>query len=230
MKKMWVILLIVFPLISHGASSIFSTVCTPIHIATATIEFTIDDKKIDGKINIPFFFDSKNKNIVKWLNLLIWDTVDSLVGSNLGSIKGWFEEEEPPYPRFFIKGTYKVFSMKHLMSIVLDVRAYTGGAGGILMRKSITVDFNKQRILRLQDILSHNTIEKIRRKIIEEIKKEPMKYINEAIERVKNHPLEYNFYFKKEDVIVIYFRKYEIAPGYRGILEFKIPLSELENF
>lgn len=40
---------------------------------------------------------------------------------------------------------------------------------------------------------------------------------------------EQNFYIKENEALIIVFDKYEVAPGYMGIIEFAIPLEVLEN-
>ncbi len=118
----------------------------------------------------------------------------------------------------------------NFLSMYIDYYTYTGGAHGNLTRMPFVYDREGNKYENLEDILSPETtiadveveINKQMKKIIEE--NGPMFYKDTfAFEDLYTPP----YFYIKDNILVIYFQTYEIAPHAAGIQEFPMPAGFL---
>lgn len=126
---------------------------------------------------------------------------------------------------------YKVtYNKNNILSIVLTIYQYTGGAHGSTTEVAYNFDTNTGKIGVLEDFFGEDKDyrTKILKEIREDISKEPQNYFIETINNLNGIPYNQNFYLEDEDVVV-YFDEYEIAPYAAGIPEFKIPYAKFKS-
>jgi hypothetical protein len=126
---------------------------------------------------------------------------------------------------------YKVtYNKNNILSIVLTIYQYTGGAHGSTTQVAYNFDTNTGKIGVLEDFFGEDKDyrSKILKEIRAEISKEPQNYFIETINNLNGIAYNQNFYLEDE-AVVVYFDEYEIAPYAAGIPEFRIPYSKFKN-
>ncbi len=129
--------------------------------------------------------------------------------------------------KYIANSDYKVtYNKGNILSIIVDLYSYTGGAHGNTTRISYNFDLNTGNIGTIRDFVGQdvNYNEKIINYIKNEINKNPNMYFKEAITSLNAIPYNQSFYLT-DSGIVIYFQEYAIAPYVAGISEFKIPFT-----
>lgn len=101
-----------------------------------------------------------------------------------------------------------------------------------------TIDKEKEILITLPSLFKDDSYlelisNNIREQMIEEMKADDgvSYFTNEESNEVDFHRIDkgQNFYINSEHKLVISFNKYEVAPGYMGIVEFTIPTDILSN-
>ncbi|MFW6148876.1 MAG: DUF3298 domain-containing protein, partial [Atribacterota bacterium] len=123
---------------------------------------------------------------------------------------------------------YKIgLNNDNCLSFYVEYYRFTGGAHGMTERKSFTYDLRTGLKLSLSDIFAKNVdyekviLEEINSVIKEELEDDPHLYFEDHLDS-----LDYNKgFYLTGDELVIYFQLYEIAPYYKGIIEFPIDRS-----
>lgn len=142
--------------------------------------------------------------------------------------KEYFETSGKEKPRF----PYEIYSKytvtnnsKNIMSLYNDYYQYSGGAHGITIRTSYTVDKEKENLLLLKDLFvsGYDYKDVINKEIKSQISKEPENYFDSG-SQFKGVNDNQGFYIKDNN-LVIYYQLYDIAPYVFGIPEFRIPLG-----
>jgi len=117
-----------------------------------------------------------------------------------------------------------------MLSFTIDYYQYTGGAHGMTVRRAYNIDQSTGQELALKDLFIDNydyaniIDEEIGRRIAAD---ESGMYFEDP--NGFNGISENQNYYLQNGNLVIYFGQYEIAPYAAGILEFRIPLSSLQD-
>lgn len=123
---------------------------------------------------------------------------------------------------------YEIKSKNDILSIVINSDTYLGGAHGITEKHYYNIDTKENKALKLSDLFKENTDYKkiinteISRQIKEQMKDKTILYFEDE-EGFKSINDEQTFYLDECGNLIITFDRYEIAPGYMGHPEFKIP-------
>ena len=186
-------------------------------------------KKSDMQVLIPRIKKGADTEVLNKVNALLdkkvtdsmkdyQDLVKDISGQNLGEgIKN----------RAFYSSYAVKINKNDLFSINLDGYQYTGGAHGIRWRTSITTDLRTGKVLSLGDLFKpgSNYQEVLGQKIRAQITR-----YGEGASAVdfKGVSDNTNFYIT-EEVLVIYYQPYEIAPYVYGLPEFLIAIEDIED-
>lgn len=119
------------------------------------------------------------------------------------------------------------------LSFTMTYYTYTGGANGMTIINDFNIDKKANSTFHLKDLFKEGidykeVINKEVAKQIELRTKDEDKYFFEGKMGFQGIKDEQNFYLT-DDKVVIFFEKYEIAPGAMGIPEFEISLDSLKD-
>lgn len=131
----------------------------------------------------------------------------------------------PTFP-YEINSKYNITTnSNYIFSLYNDYYEFLGGAHGMTIRTSYTIDKEKESLLSLKDlfILGYDYKDIINKDIKNQINKNPEIYFDSGSE-FKGINENQGFYIE-DDNLVIYYQLYDIAPYVAGIPEFKIPLQ-----
>lgn len=205
---------------------------TLFEVATATVEATVDTLELS--IKVPYVFGYSNFVVEKWLNNLIWENTSGFVRETLEqiveSLKAVAEtgSKASAYRGVaYVRG--KIFAAsKRCMSVVLEFYAYVPPAAhGSVEKRSFNIDLERGVLRDFYDLFSRDQEKIIKKNIIKRIEEKPQRFFSEAVKIVEGYHFRDNFYLD-EDAVIVFFKKYEISPGYVGVPEFRIPFSELD--
>lgn len=201
-------------------------------VATAAVEATVDT--LEPSIKVPYVFGYSNFVVEKWLNSLIWENTSGFVRETLEqTVKSLKAVEETGGDASayrgvaYVRGEIFAASKKYL-SVVLEFYAYVPPAAhGSVEKRSFNVDLERGVFQDFYELFSRDQEKIIKKNIIKRIEKEPQRFFSEAVKIVEGYRFRDNFYLD-EDAVVVFFKEYEISPGYVGVPEFRIPFSELD--
>jgi hypothetical protein len=126
---------------------------------------------------------------------------------------------------------------------ILSIGRYvvnTVGSSSTTMKYD-TIDKEKKILITLPSLFKDDTYidiisENIKKQMIEQYKADNQKFYwvegieqSASMELFERIPKEQNFYINTEGKLVISFDKYEVAPGYMGVVEFVIPTEILSD-
>ena len=132
----------------------------------------------------------------------------------------------PEFP-FEVYSRYKITKDNNsIVSLYNDYYEFLGGAHGLTIRTSYTVDKDQEKMLNLSDlfVLGYDYKSVINNEIKKQIGDNPEKYF-ESADKFKGISDNQGYYID-DDSVVIYYQQYDIAPYVAGIPEFKIPISK----
>lgn len=113
------------------------------------------------------------------------------------------------------------YNQDQLLSLIWLFYQYTGGAHGGIVQKSINLDLNANKPLKLEDVVLHeNALEIILAEINRQIAENPEWYFQDQLPVAFIN--EEDFYITDAG-LVIFYQQYDIAPYATGICEFVIP-------
>src|SRR5699024_7934302 len=185
------------------------------------------------RLDIPTFTNINNKELQKQLNQQIAKEIltfkhnifkEAKNASILADQNGWTFR---PYEAVV---TYKTTYNKHgILSFVLSYYQFTGGAHGLETWKSYNISLCKGSCITSKDLSKYNKNYQqiIKQEIIRQIRKKQDIYFPDAEQKVLDTK-DFLFYIS-ENVLVVYFPLYEIAPYSSGIQTFTIPFSLLRT-
>lgn len=188
------------------------------------------NKYMQWNLTIPQIKELKDRKVERSINKQFRNDVNSFKREVLAQAKEAYNESQEtgyPYRLFEAYTEYKVHLLNpKVLSLTIDMYQYTGGAHGMTFRKAYNYNLKTGKQLAYQDIFKECVDYKsiIVNHIIEQIKKNPQDYFDDAAGTVKGFTDEQPFYMTKEG-IVVYYGLYEIAPYAGGIKEFLIPVS-----
>lgn len=179
-------------------------------------------------IKIPQLVNGNDEKKINLINNVINRGILTKVEEAEKTSKEYFGvlgQEEPTFP-YEIYSKYTITEDNSLLlSLYNDYYEYLGGAHGMTIRTSYTIDKDKESLITLKELFvqgyPYNDI--INKKIMEEISKNPENYFDSG-NIFKGISENQTFYIKGDD-LVIYYQLYDIAPYVFGIPEFKIPLK-----
>ncbi|MCE5221168.1 MAG: DUF3298 and DUF4163 domain-containing protein [Clostridium sp.] len=179
-------------------------------------------------IKIPQLVNGNDEKKINLINNVINRGILTKVEEAEKTSKEYFGvlgQEKPTFP-YEIYSKYTITEDNSLLlSLYNDYYEYLGGAHGMTIRTSYTIDKDKESLITLKELFvqgyPYNDI--INKKVMEEISKNPENYFD-AGNVFKGISENQTFYIKGDD-LVIYYQLYDIAPYVFGIPEFKIPLK-----
>lgn len=186
------------------------------------LDYLKEDIKIPQLINGS---DEKNINLI---NDVINNNILPKVEEAEKTSKEYFGsqgQEKPTFP-YEIYSRYTITQDNNLLlSLYNDYYEYLGGAHGITIRTSYTIDKEKESLLTLKELFvpGYSYSDIINKKIKEEIIKNPDNYFDSG--KAFNGINENQSFYIEGDNLVIYYQLYDIAPYVFGFPEFKIPLK-----
>ncbi|AOR22501.1 DUF3298 and DUF4163 domain-containing protein [Clostridium taeniosporum] len=231
----------------HLVSNVLSIFLIPIILSQSYPQFMFINNRIKNDNNLKIVEKSINKNL-DYLKediriLQIQGGKDRKKINNINSkiksdIINRVSEAEKISEEYFkdinIKPTfpYEIISKyvierddDEILSFYNDYYEFLGGAHGMTIRTSYTIDKNKEEFIKLNDLFKsgYDYLSIINKEIKKQIESHPEDYFDLGKE-FKGINNEQNFYLDKNNII-IYYQLYEIAPYVYGIPEFKIPIS-----
>lgn len=175
------------------------------------------DKKLEYKLNNDFEKEGK-KLYEDFLEEMKELKADKVQGHSL--VESWYET---------------LTNNEDLLSIVVYTH-YTQGSSNTI-RKIYNIDKRNETVLSLEgmfknndyiDVISQNIKEQMR----ENMKKDKNKHywLDDEIAEMNFKSIDKNqdFYINENGELVICFDKYDVAPGYMGLVEFTIPSNIIE--
>ncbi|AQR93059.1 DUF3298 and DUF4163 domain-containing protein [Clostridium saccharoperbutylacetonicum] len=201
-----------------------------IKLVEKSIEKNSDYLKED--IKIPQFIGGNDEKRVNIINNTINDDILPKINDAEKTAKEYFGkigQEKPTFP-------YEIFSRytvsednNKVLSLFNDYYEYLGGAHGMTIRSSYTIDKSTENLLFLKDLFApgYNYMDIINKEIKREIKENPQNYFDSGnvFKGIKENQ---NFYIQDGE-LVIYYQLYELAPYVFGFPEFKIPLKVFDS-
>lgn len=189
------------------------------------------DSLVSGTIKIPQFFEMENLAVERYINEEQYREASyfvDLLFKQAEENKKEFEKQGWEFRNFEVATDYKIGLINDkCMSFYVDYYRFTGGAHGMTERKSFNYDLRTGVRLSLSDMFSKNVdyekviLEEINSVIKKELEEDPHVYFQDQLDT-----LNYNKgFYLTENELIIYFQLYEIAPYYRGIVEFHIDRS-----
>jgi hypothetical protein len=207
-----------------------------VNVLTFT-EYTVDEPTYKANLKVPAVKNLKNKDLEQSLN------------------KKYLEENKKLYDQF-MKETESVkkdsgahlgidsgYEVKTDNEDILSIERYVvnTAASSSTTMKFDTIDKKKEILLSLPILFKDKSYVKIISENIKEQMKEQMKKDGSKVYWIPEANLDYsidpfvsikdnqNFYINKDHKLVISFDKYEVAPGYMGVVEFTIPTDVLSK-
>lgn len=200
-------------------------------------EYTYDDGKHNADIKVPSIEGLENK-----------DLQNSLNEKYLAENKKLYEEFEADMEEIKQNGDGHLgvdsgYEVKTDTDKILSVARYvvnTVGSSSTTMKYD-TIDKENEILITLPSLFKDTSYvdvisENIKEQMIEQNKADEGKNywvdgienegITEMFEKISD---EQNFYITSEGKLVISFDKYEVAPGYMGIVEFEIPTDAISD-
>lgn len=200
-------------------------------------EYTVNESTYNAEIKVPSVSNLKNKELERSLNQKYLQENKQLYDEFTKEME---EMKKKNGGHLGIESSYEV---KTDTSSILSIGRYTVNTVGSssTTMKYDTIDKKKEVLLTLPilfkdqsyiDVISEN----IKQQMKDQMKADPNKiyWIRNAGVENPIDPFEkinenQNFYINKDNKLVISFNKYDVAPGYMGIVEFVIPTEILSN-
>lgn len=207
-----------------------------VNVLTFT-EYTVDEPTYKADLKVPAVNNLKNKDLEQSLN------------------KKYLDENKKLYDQF-MKETESVkkdsgahlgidsgYEVKTDNEDILSIERYVvnTAASSSTTMKFDTIDKKKEILLSLPILFKDKSYVKIISENIKEQMKDQMKKDESKVYWIPEANLDYsidpfvnikenqNFYINKDHKLVISFDKYEVAPGYMGVVEFTIPTDVLSK-
>lgn len=184
-----------------------------------TKEIKFKDKDINIDLKIPVIEDMADKKIQSAINAEMKKTIMDFKNSILSQAK---KDKNKRYPYDAVSTYYVHYNKNNILSIVLELYSFTGGAHGMTYRVPFNIDLKTGKHLALKDIFKDrvNYKEIIDREISKKIaESEDSIFFKDAFKGITENQL----FYIKPGALVIYFPLYEIAPYVAGFPEFEIP-------
>jgi hypothetical protein len=201
------------------------------------VEYKVDDEKHQAKIKVPAISNLKDKNLEQSLN-------DKYLSENKQLYQEFMQEVETLKKQGDGQlGVESGYVVKTDNEGILAIGRYvvnTVGSSSTTFKYD-TIDKKNQVLLTLPIIFKNqNYLETISENIKDQMKqqmKEDKSKVYWILDAGVENPIDpfekitpnQNFYINADNKLVISFDKYEVAPGYMGVLEFIIPTEVLSD-
>lgn len=117
---------------------------------------------------------------------------------------------------------YDVTTGNGILSIILNIKKFTGGSYEVEELKSYNLDIKNNKLVTLDEILTEKEYKRMKNYLRKKIRDSKEQYYVEKINSKDN----FNFYCNDEK-IVVYFGMNEIGPYTVGVPKIEIPLDEI---
>ncbi|MDM5326221.1 RsiV family protein [Neobacillus sp. CF12] len=199
------------------------------------VEYKVDDEKHHANIKVPSISNLKDKDLEKSLNEKYLKENKQLYQEFLQEVESLQKQGDGHI------GVESGYVIKTDNEKILSIGRYvvdTVGSSSTTFKYD-TIDKKKHLILTLPILFENqNYIEKISENIKDQMKqqmKEDKTKVYWILDAGVENPIDpfekitanHNFYINQENKLVISFDKYEVAPGYMGVVEFIIPTELL---
>lgn len=201
------------------------------------VEYKVDDEKHHANIKVPSISNLKDKDLEKSLNEKYLKENKQLYQEFLQEVESLQKQGDGHI------GVESGYVIKTDNEKILSIGRYvvnTVGSSSTTFKYD-TIDKKKHLILTLPILFENqNYIEKISENIKDQMKqqmKEDKTKVYWILDAGVENPIDpfekitanHNFYINQENKLVISFDKYEVAPGYMGVVEFIIPTELLSD-
>ena len=189
-------------------------------MATTCPKAIIKSKQIKKErldVTYPVVEGLPDKDIQDYINSVLLGITNALIVR-----QGYYEN-----PRTEITGRYHVRTNdKCVLSISIENYAFSGGAHGFTILKSVTFDIKTGKIYSLEDFFAEGVdyVRFISDIIKKQVIERDIPVINEFTAISSNQ----DFYIENNN-LVVYFQLYELAPYYLGFVTFPIPLKDISE-
>ena len=200
-------------------------------------EYAVNEETFNANIKVPSIEGLENKTLENSLNekylaenkMLYEEFINEMEdlrengGGSLGVDSGYIVKTD----------TDKLLSIGRYV-------VNTVGSSSTIMKYD-TIDKEKEILITLPSLFKDDTYldiisENIKKQMIEQNKADDSKFYwvegikqNVPIELFERISKDQNFYINADDKLIISFDKYEVAPGYMGVVEFIIPTEILSD-
>ena len=200
-------------------------------------EYAVNEETFNANIKVPSIEGLENKTLENSLNekylaenkMLYEEFINEMEdlrengGGSLGVDSGYIVKND----------TDKLLSIGRYV-------VNTVGSSSTIMKYD-TIDKEKEILITLPSLFKDDTYldiisENIKKQMIEQNKADDSKFYwvegikqNVPIELFERISKDQNFYINADDKLIISFDKYEVAPGYMGVVEFIIPTEILSD-
>ncbi|TDL61481.1 DUF3298 domain-containing protein [Rhodococcus qingshengii] len=201
------------------------------------VEFKIEDEKHHANIKVPSISNLKDQDLEKSLNEKYLKENKQLYQEFLQEVESLKKQGDGHI------GVESGYVVKTDNEKILSIGRYvvnTVGSSSTTFKYD-TIDKKKQVIVTLPILFKNqNYIETISKNIKDQMKqqmKEDSTKVYWILDAGVENPIEpfekitasHNFYINQDNKLVISFDKYEVAPGYMGVVEFIIPTELLSD-
>ncbi len=207
-----------------------------VNVLTFT-EYTVDEPTYKADLKVPAVNNLKNKDLEQSLNNKYLEENKKLYDQFMKETES---EKKDSGAHLGIDSGYEV---KTDNEDILSIERYVvnTAASSSTTMKFDTIDKKKEILLSLPILFKDNSYVKIISENIKEQMKEQMKKDESKVYWIPEANLDYsidpfvtikdnqNFYINNDHKLVISFDKYEVAPGYMGVVEFTIPTDVLSK-
>ncbi|MDQ0971602.1 uncharacterized protein (UPF0297 family) [Neobacillus niacini] len=201
------------------------------------VEFKVDDEKHQANIKVPSISNLKDKDLEKSLNEKYLKENKQLYQEFMQEVESLKKQGDGHI------GVESGYVVKTDNEKILSIGRYvvnTVGSSSTTFKYD-TIDKKKQVIVTLPILFKNqNYIETISGNIKDQMKqqmKEDKTKVYWILDAGVENPIDpfekitanHNFYINQDNKLVISFDKYEVAPGYMGVVEFIIPTEILSG-
>lgn len=202
-------------------------------------EYKVDEGTYNANIQVPVIKGLENKELKDSLNAQYLADNQKLYDEFMADMADMKKLEAGNPGHLGLDSGYEVKTdTEQLLSIARYVVNTVGSSSTTF--KYDTIDKEKELLLTLPSLFKDDSYVSA----ISQIIKEQMLAANEAdenkiywlkeiiadgMEEFEQIASDQNFYITSDNKLVISFDKYEVAPGYMGVLEFEIPTEEIQD-
>lgn len=169
------------------------------------------------EVNYPVVFGLPDQTIQESINRKIRDLVYTMINE-----QGYYTN-----PRTEITGTYELKTNERgVLSLSIIIYSFAGGAHGITVTKSLTMDIQTGQLYQLQDLFKPGTdyVKRLSDIIKLQIEQRNIPLLTEFKEISSNQ----DFYIA-DKALVIYFQLYELTSYVYGFQYFPISVYEIQD-
>ncbi|AJC74891.1 hypothetical protein AJ81_09085 [Pseudothermotoga hypogea DSM 11164 = NBRC 106472] len=231
MRKLLLIFFLFLP-ISVAVSLSFQGEFTDL-IELKILEKRFENELIKVDLRIPWLKIAKDVEFSKSFNGEIEERFTLLVNRVLEDAK-WVQNDpilSSSLPYSLWSRTIVTYLSGELLSCVIYVSHYTGGAHEHLNVFSYTVDLVERKILKLKDLFNDSFDYEglMKQYLIEQFKSQPELFLPNAVDELRRLNVEQLAFTVSKVGLTLYFPPYVVSPFALGILDITIPWSKFQD-